>query len=53
MIALAAFSLFILLHAWSYFVLRWAEILDRLPSPAVTLVYVLLGMIFFATWPAR
>ena len=50
-IALAAFAIFILLHAWSYFVLRWAELLDRLPSQLLPICYLLLGLLFYAAWP--
>jgi alginate O-acetyltransferase complex protein AlgI len=52
-IALLAFCIFIVLHASSYFAIRWSELLDRLPSPALTAAYVLLGLLFFATWPSH
>ncbi|HVU88618.1 MAG TPA: MBOAT family O-acyltransferase [Pirellulales bacterium] len=52
-IAILAFAIFIVLHASSYFAIRWSEWLDRLPSPALTAAYVLLGLLFFATWPAH
>ena len=52
-IALLAFAIFLVLHASSYFAIRWSELLDRLPSPALTAAYVLLGLLFFVAWPSH
>ncbi|HEY4308551.1 MAG TPA: MBOAT family O-acyltransferase [Pirellulales bacterium] len=52
-IALLAFLVFVVLHTSSYFAIRWSELLDRLPSPALTAAYVLLGLLFFIAWPSQ
>ena len=52
-IALAALGLFVVLHAVSYFKLRWAEFLDRLPGPVLPLAYALLGLVLFLAWPSE
>ncbi|MBI2824163.1 MAG: MBOAT family protein [Planctomycetia bacterium] len=52
-IALLAFLIFVVLHCFSYFEIRWAELLDRAPAPALSLVYMLLGLVFFFAWPSE
>ncbi len=52
-IAMLAMLIFVVLHASSFFAIRWSELLDRLPAPALSLIYLLLGALFFATWPAH
>lgn len=50
-IALSACMLFFVLHAYSYFEIRWSELLDRAPAWAVTGAYFVLGIAFFFGWP--
>ena len=52
-IALAALVIFAILHCWSYFAIRWAELLDRTPSRLLPIIYLLLGLLFFVAWPAE
>lgn len=52
-IALSALGIFVLLHAVSFFKLRWAEFLDRLPRPVLPVAYAFLGLVFFFAWPSE
>ncbi len=52
-IAIAAFAIFAVLHCSSFFAIRWSELLDRLPSQILPVVYLLLGLLFFVAWPAE
>jgi D-alanyl-lipoteichoic acid acyltransferase DltB (MBOAT superfamily) len=51
-VAVAAAGIFVVLHAFSFFCIRWATLLDRLPSTLLPVIYLLLGMAFFLGWPA-
>jgi hypothetical protein len=52
-IAILALVLFVGLHAFSFFVIRWAELLDRMPGWTLAIIYFLLGVAFFLGWPTE
>ena len=52
-IALSALGIFVVLHAVSFFKLRWAEFLDGLPRPVLPVAYAFLGLVFFFAWPSE
>jgi hypothetical protein len=48
-----ACALFVAFHLFSFFVMRWAEVLDRMPEWLLPLVYIVLGALFFLGWPSE
>ncbi|MCA9296605.1 MAG: MBOAT family protein [Phycisphaerales bacterium] len=51
-LALIAAFMFTVLHTWGFFVKRWPDLFDDLPTSVRIAAYILLGMIFFYAWPA-
>ena len=51
LVPLATFAIFIVLHAWSFFAIRWAELLDRLPSRTLPICYAVVAWLFYVAWP--
>jgi alginate O-acetyltransferase complex protein AlgI len=52
-VAVLACVVFMAAHTFSFFVIRWTELLDDLPGWSLPVVYVISGMIFFLGWPSE